>query len=48
MTYNLVNLVNRDIRSIFGWSFRTVGYKPSETWREIVSRLRSWRHKKGL
>ncbi len=45
MTYNLVS---RDIRSIFGWSFRTVGYKPSETWKEIVRRLKSWRYKKGL
>jgi len=45
MTYNLV--IN-DVRGIFGWSFRTAGYKPSETWREISRRLKSWRHTKGL
>ena len=45
MTYNLV--IN-DVRGIFGWSFRTRGYKPSETWREISRRLKSWRYAKGL
>ncbi len=45
MTYNLV--IN-DVRSIFGWSFRTAGYKPSATWQEISRRLKSWRYNKGL
>ena len=45
MTYNLVI---RDVRRVFGWSFRMHGYAPSQTWKEVVNRLTSWRHKKGL
>ncbi len=45
MTYNLVI---SDVRRVFGWSFRMHRYAPSQTWKEVVNRLTSWRHKKGL